>query len=140
MFLQFNPKLKERARRLRNHSTFGEILLWNQLKRKQILGFIFYRQKPISQYIADFYCHKLKLIIEIDGSSHIGKEDYDRTRQDNLEQLGFKFLRFQEREVQKNISGVVEEIMRFAQDTQNVSSPTTENRNSPGPSCEEGRR
>ncbi len=72
--IPYNPKLKELARKLRNDSTFTEIILWNYLKKKQMRGFDFDRQKPIDNYIVDFYCKDLKLAIEIDGESHYGKE------------------------------------------------------------------
>jgi very-short-patch-repair endonuclease len=57
MRIYYNPKLKERARELRNSSTLSEILLWNELKQKKILGFQFYRQRPIGNYIVDFFCY-----------------------------------------------------------------------------------
>jgi very-short-patch-repair endonuclease len=70
MKIQYNPKLKILARSLRNRSTLAEVLLWNQLKARKVRGYQFMRQKPIDNYIVDFYCSKLQLIIEIDGSSH----------------------------------------------------------------------
>jgi very-short-patch-repair endonuclease len=54
--------------------TLSEILLWQQLKGKQLLGYDFHGQKPIDEYVVDYYCPKLKLVIEIDGDSHDGKE------------------------------------------------------------------
>jgi very-short-patch-repair endonuclease len=66
----YNPKLKELARQLRNNSTFAEVLLWNELKNKQIKGYDFHRQKPILNYILDFFCSELKLAIEVDGLTH----------------------------------------------------------------------
>ena len=65
----YNPKLKELARQLRNDSTLSEILLWNELKGKQVEGYDFQRQKPILNYILDFFCHELELAIEIDGEA-----------------------------------------------------------------------
>ncbi len=67
MKIRYNPKLKALARELRKNSTLSEVLLWNHLKGGQMKGYQFMRQKPIDDYIVDFYCSKLTLIIEIDG-------------------------------------------------------------------------
>lgn len=72
--LPYNPILKQRAKELRANMTLSEVLLWNHLKNRQIHGFDFDRQRPIDQYIADFYCKDLILAIEVDGSSHDGEE------------------------------------------------------------------
>ena len=72
MKIYYNPKLKKLARNLRNNMTLPEVILWNQLKGRK-LGFDFHRQKPIDNYIVDFFCSKLKLIIEVDGNIHIDK-------------------------------------------------------------------
>jgi very-short-patch-repair endonuclease len=104
--LNYNPKLKELARKLRNNSTLAEILLWNYLKGKQMLGYDFHRQKPIDNYIVDFFCYELMLAIEIDGGSHINTDD-DIERQTRLESLGVRFLRFYDGDVKQNIGGVV---------------------------------
>jgi very-short-patch-repair endonuclease len=106
-YIWYNPCLKEKARSLRNNSTKAEILLWNQLKRKQFNGFDFHRQKPIDQFIVDFFCHKLMLAIEIDGESHIDKEDDDVARQLKLETLGIHFLRFSNEDVLFNMDNVL---------------------------------
>ncbi len=74
MKIYYNPKLKQLARNLRNNSTLAEVLLWNEVKGKRILGFQFLRQKPIGSFIIDFYCPKHKLAIEIDGDSHAFEE------------------------------------------------------------------
>jgi very-short-patch-repair endonuclease len=68
----YNPRLKQIARTLRNNMTLSEILLWKEIKGKKVLGYDFHRQKPLGEYIVDFYCPKLKLVIEIDGDSHDG--------------------------------------------------------------------
>ena len=68
--IPYNPKLKAFARNLRNDSTYTEILLWNYLKGKQMRGFDFDRQRPIDNFIVDFYCKDLQLAIEVDGESH----------------------------------------------------------------------
>jgi len=110
MKINYNPQLKQRARILRKQSTLAEVLLWNQLKSKQVRGYQFMRQKPIEEYVVDFYCSKLKLIIEIDGISHNDKLDYDKERQHNLESLGLTVMRFDDNYVKKNIQGVLYKI------------------------------
>ena len=81
MKLKYNPKLKQRSRELRKNSTFAEKLLWHNLRGKQFFRYQFTRQKPIGNYIVDFYCKELKLIIEIDGISHLDRKKYDTNRQ-----------------------------------------------------------
>jgi len=78
--LPYNPDLKEFARQMRNNSTKGEIKFWCELLRKRKSGYQFYRQKILLNYIVDFYCAKLKLVIEIDGTSHLEKTEYDSLR------------------------------------------------------------
>jgi very-short-patch-repair endonuclease len=83
------------------------------LKGKKILGYQFTRQKPIKNYIVDFYCSRLKLAIEIDGESHKNKEGYDNLRQKNVEKSGISFLRFYDDEIKKNMNGVLMAINEF---------------------------
>jgi len=111
--LYYQPHLKTFARKLRNNSTLGEKLLWNHLKRKQLKGYNFNRQKPIDCYIVDFFCTELMLAIEIDGSSHEGKEQKDAYRQQRLEKLGIHFLRFTETEVRQDTQAVTSAIERW---------------------------
>lgn len=101
-----NPKLKQFARDLRNNSTLSEVLLWRQIKG-QTLKHEFHRQVPINEFIVDFYCHELRLAIEIDGDSHNDKYDYDMNRQMKLQDLGVKFIRFYDLDVKKNMTGVL---------------------------------
>ena len=108
--IPYNPKLKELARKLRNDSTFTEILLWNYLKKKQMRGYDFDSQKPIDNYIVDFYCKELKLAIEIDGESHYGKEYRDKIRDKRLNKLGITVLRFDDLDVRYKLDQVLEEI------------------------------
>ena len=117
MKISYNPYLKEKARELRNNSTLGEILLWKKLKGKQCYGFDFHRQKPILNYIVDFYCYKLKLIIEIDGYSHNFKADEDKKRDFELTELGFTVLRFSEGEVRNNLDLVLNSLSTFIENT-----------------------
>jgi very-short-patch-repair endonuclease len=113
--VKYESYLKELARKLRNNMTFGEILLWQRLRRGQMRGFDFDRQHPIDRYIVDFYCKDLKLAIEIDGSIHDGEEAKrnDIIRQERLESLGIKFLRFTDADVRQNTEKVIGTIVRW---------------------------
>jgi len=106
----YNPKLKPRARYLRNHSTKSEIILWHHLKGRERRGFDFHRQKPIDEYIVDFFCHELMLAIERDGITHweenVIKRDAKKTI--SLNELGIQILRFEDEMVFDNIDDVIE--------------------------------
>ena len=104
--IPYDPKLKDLARQLRKNSTLSEVLLWKYLKGKHMLGYDFDRQKPIDNYIVDFFCNELMLAIEIDGDTHNYKIDKDEFRQKKLEGLGVRFLRFTDEDVKKNNEGV----------------------------------
>jgi very-short-patch-repair endonuclease len=110
--IDYERYLKELARKLRQNMTLGEVLLWQRLKRKQMWGYDFDRQRPIDRYIVDFYCKDLKLAIEIDGSSHDGEaaKVNDEIRQERLESLGVRFLRFTDTDVKRNMEMVVDSI------------------------------
>jgi very-short-patch-repair endonuclease len=105
-----NPGLKERARALRKNMTRAEVLLWTKLKGKQMCGYDFDRQRPLDEYIVDFYCKELHLAIEIDGWSHALKGARDVARQRRLESLGVRFLRFTEQEVVADLQSVTDQI------------------------------
>lgn len=107
MKILYNPELKQRARDLRKQGVLSEVLLWNQLKCRKMHGYQFMRQKPIGDYIVDFYCSKLKLVIEIDGESHEGRFSYDMQRQSFLESKGLTVLRFYDADVKRDIGGVL---------------------------------
>jgi very-short-patch-repair endonuclease len=94
--IPYNPKLKQLARNLRNNSSKSEIILWMRLKGKQMKGYDFHRQKPLDNYIADFFCHELMLAIEIDGYSHLLDEVQikDAKKEKRLNELGIRVLRF----------------------------------------------
>jgi very-short-patch-repair endonuclease len=117
-FLPYNRTLKEFSRDLRSHSTLSEILLWQKLRASQFRGYGFNRQKPMGNYIVDFYCRKLDLVIEIDGNSHEYEEAVldDEERQRVLEQLGVYFLRFPDLEVKRSMASVMNEIGFFMDD------------------------
>ncbi|MGE4346827.1 MAG: endonuclease domain-containing protein [Flavobacteriaceae bacterium] len=107
--IPYNPNLKEFARELRNNSTKAEIILWQKLKRKQMYGYDFHRQKPLDNHIVDFFCHELMLAIEVDGYSHQFEEVYDKDVQKTkrLNELGVTVLRFTDNEVLKEMFSVM---------------------------------
>ncbi len=105
--LPHNPMLKSLARQLRTHSTLSEVLLWQQLRGKRMLGYDFDRQKPIDEYIVDFFCKDLSLAIEIDGESHRDRYHPDSQRQVRIEELGVCFLRFPDRMVKQDMGTVL---------------------------------
>ena len=108
----YNPHLKEPSQLLRNSMTDAEHKLWQRIRRKQILGFQFYRQKPILNFIVDFYCPHAKLVIECDGSQHHTIEglESDACRDDMLNQLGLTVLRFNNRQILLEIDTVCQVI------------------------------
>jgi very-short-patch-repair endonuclease len=109
--IPYNPKLKKVARKLRKQGILSEVLLWNELKGKKMMGYDFHRQKPLKDYIVDFFCQEIMLVIEIDGESHNDETfDYDETRQNELEELGCTFLRFYDGYVKNYLSDVVNSI------------------------------
>ncbi|HDR50232.1 MAG TPA: endonuclease domain-containing protein [Mariniphaga anaerophila] len=111
MSAKYNKNLKPLARNLRKFGTKGEALLWRDvLRAKQHWPYQFNRQFIIGDYIVDFVCRKLKLILEIDGSSHFAKSKEDYIRQQFLESLGYTVLRFAESLVVYRIDDVVAEI------------------------------
>jgi len=94
--------------------TLAEQHLWAKLRGKKFKGLWFYRQKPVGIYIADFYCPKEKLVIEVDGGQHFSKEtkEYDTTRTEYIQSLGLIVIRFTNQEVLTNIEGVLEVIKK----------------------------
>jgi very-short-patch-repair endonuclease len=109
MIVKYNPKLKELARQLRNNATKSEIRLWQKLKRNQMYGYDFHRQKPIDEYIVDFFCNKPQLAIELDGYSHqileVWKKDIKRTKR--LNELHINVFRFSDFQVMNDIENVL---------------------------------
>lgn len=101
--LPYNPNLKERARELRKAGNLSEVLFWNKVKNKQFKGFDFDRQKIIGNYIVDFYCSNCRVVIEIDGSSHNDKYEYDVERDEYLKSLGLKVIHIPVQDILKNM-------------------------------------
>lgn len=113
--LSRNKNLKYPARELRKNMTEAERILWGRLRRKQLKGMQFYRQKVIGNYIVDFYCHQANLVVEVDGGQHYTKSgtESDESRDSYLNSLELKVLRFSNREVLTNVEGVVEKILEY---------------------------
>jgi very-short-patch-repair endonuclease len=110
-FFCYNSKLQPYANSLRKTMTKAEACLWKYLLRgRQMKGYGFRRQRPINNFIADFMCKDLMLVIEVDGNSHHYEEviQKDRIKQSTLEELGFKVLRFTDEEILKNLNAVSE--------------------------------
>jgi len=110
--IPYDPRLKERARELRKNMTPPEKKLWNEYLRNHRLSFL--RQKPIVFFIADFYCSKARLVIEIDGDSHSDEfgKGYDAERTSIIKKYGLRVLRFANQDVLKRFSDVTETIER----------------------------
>src|SRR5215831_16584294 len=102
-----NPTLKQRRRELRANATPGETVLWTYLQRRQVLGKKFRRQFSIGPYILDFFCPECDLAVELDGSPHFAmfNDDYQFKRSEYLKSLGIHVLRFENREVFRNLEG-----------------------------------
>lgn len=107
--IPYNPKLKQRARKLRNNSTLSEVILWSHLKGKQMFGFDFHRQRPVGNYIVDFICCELYLVIELDGYTHLLEErsEKDKRREMHLKSFGLHIIRFWDEEVYEEIDNVL---------------------------------
>jgi very-short-patch-repair endonuclease len=108
-------ELERKARVLRNNMTKAEIILWSRIRSKQINGHKFRRQQPLFNYIVDFYCNELKLIIEVDGAIHSDDKIsiYDRKRDNILKINGFHILRLSNTEVETNIDSSIDKINLF---------------------------
>jgi very-short-patch-repair endonuclease len=120
--IKYNPKLKETARQLLKNSTLSEILLWQKIKGKT-LGYEFHRQVPIDEFIVDFYCHELKLVIEIDGYTHNYKFEYDSFRQKQLENFGLKIIRFDDIEIKESMNDVLRALENIVVEISEAKSP-----------------
>ncbi len=112
--LKYNRKNKSKARALRSHMTDAEQRLWSHLRRKQVLGVPFYRQKPIGEYIVDFHAPTAKLVIEVDGSQHLELDGRkrDERRDRYLQQMGLQVLRFDNLQVLQETDAVLEAIFQ----------------------------
>src|SRR6476620_5961454 len=110
MFYGSFPITFANARKLRKEMTDAEKILWACLSKNQLNGVRFRKQHPVGDYIADFYCHEFKLVIEVDGKIHDNQKEYDDMRDRELGALGLKVIRFTNAEVVANIEGVLGKI------------------------------
>jgi len=110
-----NADTLQKASELRKNMTNSEKLLWEKIRNKQLNGYKFRRQHTISNFIADFYCHRVKLVIEIDGGYHNNEEqkEYDIGRTVELNELGITVIRFTNSEVENEIEKVIEAIKKY---------------------------
>lgn len=122
----YNKNLKLPSRDLRRNMTDAEQWLWQRLRRKQILGLQFYRQKPILNFIVDFYCSAAKLVIECDGGQHYTEDGLkaDQIRDQALSELGLVVLRFSNRQILIETDAVVDQIYWIAK--QRLETPSCE--------------
>ena len=118
MFYGASPLIMDRAKQLRRRMTEPEKIVWEIIRENAILGLKFRRQHPINSYIADFYCHKVKLVIEIDGETHNQESAklYDENRTNVLNSFGIEVIRFKNTDIQTNISLVKKEIEKKCKD------------------------
>ncbi len=110
MYYGAKPEIFEAAKILRKNMTLHEKLLWEKLKLKQICGVRFRRQHPIDFFIADFYCHEARLVVEVDGEIHNQKIEYDEGRSAEMDRYFIKVIRFTNSEVENNIELVFKKI------------------------------
>jgi len=118
----YNPKLMDKARYLRKHMTKAEIYLWKLvLSKKNMFGYRFNRQRPVWNYIVDYICKELMLIIEIDGYIHKFEDIVikDEEKQKDLESIGFIVLRYKDEDILENIHNVVTDIENTIKDILN---------------------
>jgi very-short-patch-repair endonuclease len=118
MFYGASPLIMDRAKQLRRRMTEPEKIVWEIIRKNAIFGLKFRRQHPINSYIADFYCHKVKLVIEIDGETHNQESAklYDENRTNVLNSFGIEVIRFKNTDIRKNISLVKKEIEKKCKD------------------------
>jgi very-short-patch-repair endonuclease len=118
MFYDATPNSFQKAKWLRNNLTKHEQILWNCLRKKKVLGVRIRSQHPIGTYIADFYCHAAKLVIEIDGISHntVQQKLHDEERTFNFGINGLKVIRFSNNEVEHDLINVIEVITKHVKE------------------------
>ena len=114
MFYGAKPHIFEKAKALRNNMTGSELKLWEILKGKKIMELRFRSQHPIDIFIADFYCHPVKLVIEVDGGIHKSRDqkEYDIGRTAELNYWGIEVIRFTNEEVEKDINSIIDKIKK----------------------------
>ena len=106
-----SPELRQRAKELRRKMTPTERLLWHRVRNRQLGGLKIRRQHPIDRFIADFYCHEARLVIEIDGGIHEQQTEHDTARTEYLEQRGYRVMRIRNEDVTQDIEQVLADIL-----------------------------
>jgi len=109
------PEIIKRAKELRSRMTIAEHLMWNKLRNRQCGGYKFRRQHPIERFIADFYCHEVRVVVELDGAIHnsIESREYDVNRTAEFEKWEITVIRFSNEQVCDNIENVLKTIKGF---------------------------
>jgi len=107
-YFHYNKSLKPLAKHFRNAFTKGEIMLWMYvLRARQLKGYQFFRQRTVSNYISDFFCKELNLIIEVDGITHLEKSNKDKLKDKNLRELGYHVFRIKDYDIMDSITSLL---------------------------------
>jgi very-short-patch-repair endonuclease len=114
--LPYNPRLKDYSREMRKNSTWGEITFWCDMLRKRKTGYQFNRQKIIGNYIVDFYCAELKLVVEIDGTIHDEQVEYDKQRDKILNSMGLLVIHYEDHKVKEQFEKIEEDFKKRLKD------------------------
>lgn len=125
------PKIEAAARRLRKNMTPAERKLWEALRGKKLAGLKFRAQHPVGRFVLDFYCPACKLVIEVDGDAHDETIDYDRVREEHLQDYGYQVIRFRNDEVLNDLTMVIEKILEAARELTPQPSQDPEKTDSP---------
>ena len=118
-----HKRLRSLSRALRRQQTPPEKNLWRELRSRQLSGVKFRRQHSVGRFIVDFYCAQCKLIVELDGESHVERTEYDTSRTQWLTSRGYRVIRFTNREITKNLTGVLEAILEACDEGRDSLSP-----------------
>jgi very-short-patch-repair endonuclease len=126
LHLGAQPETFNTAHALRNSMTEAEKILWNELKNRKLQGLKFRRQHPIHWYVADFYCHEKRLVIEVDGGIHMKTQvkEHDENRSAEFDRLGIHVIRFTNEQVLQTKEKVLEEIINYTLNLGNATSPS----------------
>jgi len=139
---QHDPSLYAATKRLRRELTPAEKVLWKHLGNRRFAGFKFRRQQPVDYYVADFFCPAARLVVELDGESHVGKDVHDARRQAYLEAQGLRVVRFWNTAVYDDLEMVLQVIWELCQDPARPTSlyPRDEPGSLPSPARGDGKK
>lgn len=110
--IPYHPALSDLAKELRDRQTLAEKKMWEEVRKRKILGYKFIRQKPLLSYVADFYCQKLLLIVELDGEIHNERKEYDAYRTAELMSIGMTVIRYTNDQVLNDLPRVMNHLKR----------------------------